>query len=94
MILVPTRRPFSIHRAIRMNHSRVQSRPRRHRPTRHAMIIRAHHNLTATILASVQLTTKLFTAAVFIYCGLNFLMYRRIRKLSENKEEKHSDDNE
>lgn len=53
--------------------------------------MRADRALTATILSGVQLTTKLLTAAVFIYCGLNFLMYRRIRKLDENKEQTHKD---
>lgn len=50
------------------------------------MIIRAHHTLSAAIISGVQLTTKLFTAAVFVYCGLNFLMYRRLRKLRKDSE--------
>jgi hypothetical protein len=50
------------------------------------MIVRAHHNLAATIISGVTLTTKLFTLAVFVYCGLNFLMCRRIRKLKKAKE--------
>lgn len=42
--------------------------------------------VTEMIISGVRLTTNMFTAAVFVYSGLNFLMYRRIRKSIEEKE--------
>lgn len=51
-----------------------------------------------SFIRGVQLTTEMFTAAVFVYSGLNFLMYRRIRRdiektsekpIEKKKEEKH-----
>ena len=52
------------------------------------MVLRAHHSIAATIISGVTLTTKLFTLAVFVYCGLNFLMYRRIRKSNEREKKR------
>lgn len=44
-----------------------------------------HHHHVETFIHSAQLTSQMFAAAVFVYTGLNYAMYRRVRRDIEQK---------
>ena len=55
----------------------------------HALVVKAFNS--EMLIRGVQLTTQLFTAAVFLYSGLNFFMYRRLRRDMEKEQDKKKD---
>lgn len=73
MIFSPALKP----RAIFLRKSPNQRVARPVRPPRCA--------IGETIIHAANTTTTLFTAAVFIYCSLNFLMYQRMRREIEKQ---------
>lgn len=54
-------------------------------------VARSHYNNVDTIVHSAQLTSQMFAAAVFVYTGLNYAMYRRARRDIEQKKKDAKD---
>ena len=48
-------------------------------------VARSHYYNVDTIVLGAQLTSQMFAAAVFVYTGLDYAMYRRARRDIEQK---------
>lgn len=76
-------------------HARIViTRPLRVPPTRALTVsIRASSPpLADGIVRNVRLASEMFTAAVTVYCGLNYVLYRTLRTRIERELQKKKDE--